>query len=66
VDGYKCVPLESGDEFSVEAAPGTFRLLRDKDRGFLDILQEKLSWGVLPLYEQRFQASESCAEEDED
>jgi NAD+ kinase len=66
VDGYKCVPLKSGDEFTVEAVPAAFRLIRDKNRGFLDILQEKLSWGVLPLYEQRFQASGACDGDEEE
>jgi NAD+ kinase len=55
LDGHQCLPLTSGDEFTVKALPGAFRLLHDTDRGFLDILQQKLSWGVLPLYEQRFQ-----------
>ena len=65
VDGSLSVGLQSGDEFTVEATPGAFRLLRETDRGFLDILREKLHWGVLPLYEQRFQSPSTCDVEDE-
>ncbi|MHC4598478.1 MAG: NAD(+)/NADH kinase [Planctomycetota bacterium] len=65
VDGFHSVNLRSGDEFTVEAIPGAFRLLRETDRGFLDILQEKFHWGVLPLYEQRFQSPSAGEPEDE-
>ena len=65
MDGFLSLGLRSGDEFTVEAVPGAFRLLRETDRGFLDILQEKLHWGVLPLYERRFQSPSACDPEDE-
>jgi NAD+ kinase len=65
VDGFQSVSLRSGDEFLVEAVPGAFRLLREANRGFLDILKEKLHWGVLPLYERRFQPPSGREPEEE-
>ena len=54
LDGQEVVSLASGDTVTVEGVPGAFLLVRDPGRGFLDILREKLGWGVLPAYERRF------------
>ncbi|MHC5036238.1 MAG: NAD(+)/NADH kinase [Planctomycetota bacterium] len=66
VDGQNCLALNPGDVLDVEAIPGAFHLIRDVDRGFLDILQEKLSWGVLPQYQRRFRAPEMRGSETSD
>ncbi len=54
LDGQTCCEIGDGDVLRVEARPDAFRLLRAPGRGFLGILKEKLSWGVLPLYRERF------------
>ncbi len=54
IDGQITMNLEENACIKICGAPGNFRMVRSMDRTYFDILRQKLNFGGLPGYKERF------------